>query len=107
MAQLRRDYSKFTERQAEVLVIGPDSEQAFTAYWKENRLPFVGLPDPEENVLKAYGQEFNLFKLGRMPALLIVDKEGIIRFVHYGSAMSDIPKNEEVLAILDKLNTGD
>ena len=39
-----------------------------------------------------------------MPAMLIVDPQGNVRFVHYGHEMSDIPTNEEVLATLDSIN---
>jgi peroxiredoxin len=63
------------------------------------------LPDPKFSVLKLYGQEVNLFKLGRMPAQVIVDKAGVARFVHYGHSMSDIPENVEVLALLNQLNS--
>ena len=63
----------------------------------------VSLPNPDHSVLKRFGQEVNLFKLGRMPAQVIVDKDGVARFVHYGKAMSDIPENEELLGLLDEL----
>ena len=106
MAQLRRDYEEFVERDTEVIVIGPEIEVAFTRYWKKENLPFVGLPDPGHTVLKLYGQEVNLFKLGRMPAQVIVDRTGQARYVHYGHSMSDIPPNEELLALLDELNQG-
>jgi len=104
MAQLRRDYEAFVEREAEVIVIGPEDEAAFADYWEKEGLPFVGLPDPEHGVLKLYGQEIKLFKMGRMPAQVIVDRTGTARYVHYGHAMSDIPPNEELLALLDALN---
>jgi len=105
MAQLRQDYAQFVERQTEVIVLGPEDPAAFANYWKNNNLPFIGLPDPKASVLKLYGQEVNLFKLGRMPAQVIVDKAGVARFVYYGHSMSDIPKNEEVLGLLDQLIT--
>lgn len=104
MAQLRQDYPEFVKRQAQVLVLGPEDAKAFEAYWRQHDLPFLGLPDPKASVLKLYGQEVNLFKLGRMPAQVIVDNAGVARFVHYGHSMSDIPPNEEVLALLDQLN---
>jgi peroxiredoxin len=104
MAQLRQDYQEFVKRQTQVIVVGPDNVQAFADYWRKNNLPFIGLPDPKASVLKMYGQEVNLFKLGRMPAQVIVDMDGMARFVHYGHAMSDIPKNAELLALLDQLN---
>jgi hypothetical protein len=45
-----------------------------------------------------------LFKLGRMPAQIIVNKKGIARYVHYGDSMSDIPSNEELLELIKGLN---
>lgn len=104
MAQLRQDYPEFIKRQAQVVVLGPEDRQAFKAYWRKHHLPFIGLPDPKASVLKQYGQEVNLFKLGRMPAQVIVDKAGMARFVHYGHSMSDIPENGELFGLLDELN---
>ncbi len=106
MAQLRQDYEAFVERNTEVIVIGPEDKAAFARYWEKGSLPFVGLPDPRHTVLKLYGQEINLFKLGRMPAQVIVDRTGQARYVHYGHSMSDIPPNEELLTLLDELNRG-
>ena len=104
MAQLRHDYNRILDRNAEVVVVGPDSADDFKQYWKEHSLPFIGLPDPRRKVLKLYGQEIKLFKFGRMPAQALIDKKGIIRFIHYGDSMSDIPKNEELLALIDDIN---
>ena len=104
MAQLRQDHAEFTNRQAEIVVVGPEGPGAFAAYWQTNALPFTGLPDPQASVLKLYGQEVNLFKLGRMPAQVIIDRAGMVRYVHYGHAMSDIPENAELLALLDELS---
>jgi len=104
MAQLRQDYQEFVKRQSQVVVVGPENAKAFEAYWSEHKLPFIGLPDPKNSVLKLYGQEINLFKMGRMPAQVVVDKAGVARFVHYGHSMSDIPENFELLALLDQLN---
>jgi len=104
MAQLCLDYSEFIKRQTKVIVIGPENAEAFTVYWQAHNLPFIGLPDPRASVLKLYGQEINLFKMGRMPAQVIVDKHGLARFVHYGHSMSDIPENAEVLDLIERLN---
>ena len=106
MAQLRDDHDKFVELDTEILVIGPEWAETFQTYWVENGLPFIGLPDPTHSVLKLYGQEVNLFKLCRMPAMVIIDKSGLARFVHYGHAMSDIPSNQDVLQTIRSLNSG-
>ena len=100
---MRQDYQEFVKRGAEVVVVGPEKPEAFREYWAKEALPFVGLPDPSHSVLKLFGQEIKLFKLGRMPAQAIVDKQGIVRFAHYGHSMSDIPTNEEILGLLDQL----
>lgn len=104
MAQLRQDYQKFVEREAEILVVGPEDRAAFTRYWEKEALPFIGLPDPNHEVADRYGQEVNLLKLGRMPALVVIDKHGLIRYQHYGHSMRDIPANQEILGLLDNLN---
>lgn len=104
MAQLRQEYDRFRARGAEVVVVGPEGPGAFADYWGRNGLPFPGLPDPKHKVLKLYGQEVNLFKLGRMPAQVIVDRDGTARYVHYGRSMSDIPSNEELLRLLDEIS---
>ena len=49
-------------------------------------------------------QQWRFFKLGRMPAILVIDKQQKIRYAHYGDSMSDIPRNEEVLRILEEIN---
>lgn len=104
MAQLRQDYDKFTAQDTEVVVVGPEGAGAFAKYWQDNDLPFIGLPDPTHSVLKLYGQEVKLFKFGRMPAQVTIDKNGIARFIHYGHDMTDIPANEEILTLLASMN---
>jgi peroxiredoxin len=107
MAQLRQDLAEFDKRQTRVVVVGPENAREFETYFRENDLPFIGLPDPTFSVLKLYGQEINLFRLGRMPAQVIVDKAGMARFVHYGHSMSDIPENSELLELLETINNKD
>ena len=104
MAQLRQDFSEFTARDIEIVVVGPEDAKAFSNYFQKESLPFIGLTDPHANVLKMYGQEVNIFKLGRMPAQVLIDKAGVARFVHYGHNMSDIPATEEILALGDEIN---
>jgi peroxiredoxin len=104
MAQLRRDYAKFVERSAEVVAVGPEDYESFRKWWEENEMPFVGLADPDHVVADNYGQKVNRLKGGRMPAQFVIDAKGRIRYRHYGSSMSDIPSNDEMLQLLDQLN---
>jgi len=68
-------------------------------------MPMIGLADPGSKIADIYQQEVNLLKLGRMPAVIVIDLKGIIRFIHYGNSMSDIPENKTVLAVLDEINS--
>ncbi len=99
---MRQDYQRFKELDTEIVVVGPEGIEAFKKYWKKNNLQFIGLPDPEHKILKLYGQEVKLIKLGRMPALMLIDKSGTLRYVHYGHSMSDIPKNKDVLSFINE-----
>ena len=103
MMQLHQDYEKFVEKDTIIVAIGPDKAEKFESYWEENNLEFYGIPDENGSVLKLYGQEVKIFKLGRMPAQMLVDKEGILRYVHYGHSMKDIPENSELLELIDNL----
>jgi peroxiredoxin len=107
MAQLRRNYNKFAERDAEVIAIGPENKKDFSAFWEAKDMPFPGIPDPSHTIADKYGQEVNLVKLGRMPAILVIDKKGMIRYKHFGESMSDIPEDDEILEVLDRINRED
>lgn len=101
---MRQNYQKFIARQAEIIAVGPEDAKTFTSFWHRERMPFVGIPDPKHAIAKLFGQKVNALKMGRMPAMFVIDKQGRIRYRHYGESMSDITPDEEVLALLDDLN---
>ena len=104
MAQLRQDYPQFVSRNTEIIAIGPETTKAFADWWHEHKMPFIGIADPEHIIANMYGQQVKLIKLGRMPASLVIDKDGAIRFKHFGESMSDIPLSQEMLTLIDDLN---
>jgi peroxiredoxin len=101
---MRDNYTEFASRGAEILAIGTDSASSFQSHWKKENIPYIGLSDPKASVPRLYRQEVNLFKLGRMPLNCVVDIEGNIRYIHYGSNMTDIPDDETFLNVIDQLN---
>ena len=107
MAQLRQHYQKFVERDTEIIAIGPEDNKSFTDWWHKHQMPFIGVADPEHFIAKAYGQQVKLLKLGRMPASFLIDKNSNIRYEHFGESMSDIPENQQILSLLEKLNDED
>ncbi len=102
MAQLRQDYPQFVEKEAEIIIVGPEDRKAFVAEWAKQNFPFVGIPDPDHVIADLYGQQVKLLKLGRMPALMVIDQAGQIIYTHYGASMQDIPKNQEILDVIQK-----
>jgi peroxiredoxin len=101
---MRDDHEKFVGRDAEILAVGPNTEMAFQQYWEDEKITYIGLPDPEHNIARLYKQEVKIFKLGRMPLVCVIDRTGHIRYVHYGTSMSDIPSNETLFNVIDELN---
>lgn len=71
-----RELALTTAKSLEEHIAGPENAEAFQKYWAKENLPFIGLPDPEHKVLKLYGQKVKIFKLGRMPAQVMIDKSG-------------------------------
>ena len=39
-----------------------------------------------------------------MPAQVLIDENGLARFVHYGHSMSDIPEDEEIFGLADRID---
>ncbi len=68
-------------------------------------MPFIGLADPDHRVARIYEQEVTLLKFGRIPVQVLIDKNGIYRYVHYSRSMSDIPSNQIILKRLAEINT--
>jgi len=100
---MRDGYSQFTQRSVEILAVGPNDSVTFKRYWNKENIPYVGLADPDHKVAGNYKQEVNLFRLGRMPLVCVVDRQGRIRYAHYGRSMSDIPDNATLLQVIDEL----
>jgi len=107
MAQLRQDYESFLAQDSIILVVGPEGPSAFQEYWSKYDLPFTGLPDPDHRVANLYGQQVKLLRAGRLPAMMVIDKSGKIRFQHYADTMRDIPPNQDILELLSRLNEED
>ena len=104
MAQLRQDYAQFTARSAEILVVWPDDADDVRTYGEKEKLPFTNLVDPGHEVANQFGQQVKILKLGRMPALVVLDRDGTVQYEHKANNMSDIPSNKTVLDVLDRLN---
>ena len=100
---MKQDFKEFTARNTTIVVVAPHAADKVEEYWKKEELPMIGVPDEDGKLANLYGQEWKLLKLGRMPALFVIDRKGSLAFVQYGTSMSDIPGNSEMLKVLDRL----
>lgn len=100
---MRQDYPKFQQRGAEVVAITADALVRGHEYFRTYSLPFPLLLDPRRAVYRQYGVHWRVLSLGQRPGLFIVDKQGIVRYAHVGKQQWNIPRNADVLKVLNDL----
>jgi len=108
-------YDEFAERQAEVVSVLPESASR-TATWQESYgLPYPLLADESKRVSDDYDQPTRFGALGslhdlvgRMPEAVILDVRSgdpEVHYVHRGSGPSDRPSIDDLLRIIDDLDS--
>lgn len=106
-------HEAFRERDAEVVSVVPEPVERVAEWQAAYDLPFPLLADPDAAAGSAYDQpvrfgplgQFSDF-LGRMPAVVVVDRRGDepgVAHSHRGSSTFDRPDVDDVLAELDAL----
>ncbi len=104
MARLRREISAFETRQAVILVIDPDRPDQIQEYWEREELPFPGFADADNRVASIFHQKVDIFRNGRLPSVVLVDRDSRIRFRYDAASAPDIPSTETLLVELDRIN---
>jgi peroxiredoxin len=104
LALLRREIDAFEARHAVILVIDPDRPDQIQDYWAREELPFPGFSDAENRVASLFHQKVDIFREGRLPSVVILDRRSRIRFRYDGASAPDLPANEILLAELDRIN---
>lgn len=106
MAQLRQEYAQVTANDAEVVIVGPESREAFEWYWQKEHFAFVGLSDPQEKVSRLFSQSLGARHAPpRPPELVLIDKEGRVRHTQYSSWAADT-LDGGLIEMLGELNRG-
>ena len=102
---LGRDYDKFEEMDVYLYPILVDNiENAKKLEQKYARNKYAIFYDESKKVVKILNQQIKITKMGRMPGLIIVDKQGIIQYAYYGDSMKDIPKNDALFEVIERIN---
>ncbi len=80
----------------------PSTVRGTTKGW---RLTFRLLPDPAKKIIRAYGVYNPNTRLAH-PTTLILDREGVVRWVFSGETYIDRPDADVVLKELRKIGPG-
>jgi peroxiredoxin len=97
---MRSEYEKFTAAGVKIVAVSQDDAEDVNEYWKEHDIPFVCVPDPEGELKALYNQHS---KMGPLPAVFVIDRQGRLALAHYGESMKDIPTAAELLELARSL----
>jgi len=103
LASLAADYDKFRAVDAEIIAISVDNKDKSRELVDKLKLPFPVLSDTEHRVIDAYDL-FNPDGKIAKPAVLVIDKKGVVRWTFFDENYRVRALNDSILAELLKLN---
>ena len=97
------ELERFKDVDTEVVSISMDSGYALNAWAKSMGTSFPLLSDfyPQGKVVDLYGLRHQVGMSNR--ALIVIDKEGVIRYIEVLDSPGDMPDNEDLFEALGKL----
>ena len=97
------ELDRFKDFDTEVVSISMDSTHALNAWGKSMQTSFPLLSDfyPQGQVVDLYGVRNPLGMAER--AVIVIDKEGVIRYIEVLNSTGDMPDNEDLFEALRKL----
>ncbi len=108
MCSVQDDYSAYKDMNAEVIGISVDSFFALKHFAADQKLGFTLLSDFNKEVIKAYDLVHHEFAFGYKDvakrATIVIDKEGIIRFMEILPSPGDFPNMDAIKAAVKSLN---
>jgi peroxiredoxin (alkyl hydroperoxide reductase subunit C) len=95
---------RFKDFDTEVVSVSLDSRYALNAWAKSMHTSFPLLSDfyPQGQVVDLYGVRHPQGMSNR--AIIVIDKEGVIRYIEVLNSPSDMPDNEDLFEALRKLS---
>ncbi len=119
IADFEKDYGKFKALQSEIIAVSTDTPKGAQKTHEKSRARFPILIDSDNEVINLYGVAtkkrelkdvpalFHGKKAGTyaMPAVFIIDTQGIIRYSYIGKSFTDRPDNGELLKKLSELQS--
>ena len=104
VAQLGRHYPDFQSENTEVLVILGEPLEIAQRFASQLKLPFPVLADLERSVYHRY--DLHKFLLLQRTATVIIDREGIVRYLHRAtSTLTWLGEFKELIHAVQQVNS--
>ena len=86
----------------EIIALVRDTQENAHDYFQKHHIPFPCLVDIQGKVYHQYEVKSTVLSLGQRPALFVIDREGIVRYIDV-HALREVPDEEEIAEELRKL----
>ena len=107
MVQLERARRQFEQAGARIVAISADTRATALRTRQELGLGFTIIPDSDRAILRRLDHRERFSNLDiHNPAVYILDKDGIVRFRHFGQHVADRPSPAEVWRALNEIREG-
>ncbi len=129
MVNVRDEFPRFQQAGGEVAVVAMAEPEQAAAFRSSYELPFRLLADPQRQAYRAFGlQRGSVWTVAgpvnwvaglksfvrhgagipvgdpfQLAGTFVIDREGIIRYVHHAANSADRPSNAELIAALEAL----
>jgi peroxiredoxin len=102
MCSVQEDYSTYTDMNAEVIGISVDSFFALKHFKADQKLNYTLLSDFNRETIRAYDLVHHEFAFGYKDvakrATVVLDKEGVVRFIDVTPTPGDLPNMDAIKA---------
>jgi hypothetical protein len=95
MAQLRQDHPKYSERNTEIIAIGPEDSASFTDWWGKTGCPH-SIADPGSHCKHTGSSHVHKLAVCLPPAYR---QERTDKYSHFGESMKDIRNRFHAVAV--------
>ncbi|MDE0331653.1 MAG: peroxiredoxin family protein [Nitrospinae bacterium] len=99
LVEFQRNYGKILGLKAEIIAISADNALEMNKTTRELGIRYLLISDPKKRIIKDFGVLHPREGIAR-PATFIIDKNGMVRYVHVGNYPSDRPTVQQVMQAL-------
>lgn len=89
MCGYRDDWSTFEDNETAVIAISTDKQTSSDKFKEKYSLPMLVLGDPEREIIDAYGVKMNKLFKSAQRSVVLIDKQGVVRYVNYNYKIKD------------------